>query len=151
DLVAVDLDDLHRAGRQLGERADVDLRGAGHDAAASSSSHSAWWPSEAPFTTLSDSSAHFRRVAEMSIPSSSRMNSLSSRNSSSTDFPTSSSDSIDADACEIAQPCPENATSSTFPSSPTLNWTLSSSPHSGLTSSNSRSAFSSSPQWWGRL
>ena len=85
-----------------------------------SDSHATAWPSPADLSTFSVSSAHFMRVAEMSIPSRSSTKSRSSRIRSSTGMPTSSSDAIDADACEIAQPWPEKRTSAMRPSSPTL-------------------------------
>jgi hypothetical protein len=91
------------------------------------------------------------RVAEMSMPSSSSTNCLSSFSRSSTDIPTISSDTIEADACEIAQPCPEKAMSVTRRSSSTFSCTRSSSPQSGFVSSNSRSASSSSPKLCGCL
>ena len=69
---------------------------------------------------------------------------------SSTGMPTSSSEAIEAEACEIAQPWPEKRTSATRSSS-TLSWTFSSSPQSGLLSSNSRSGSSSVPQFRGCL
>ena len=61
-------------------------------------------------------------------------------------MPISSSEAIEAEACEIAQPWPEKATSATVLSSPSLIWTFSSSPHSGFVSKNSMSGSSSSPQ-----
>ena len=96
-------------------------------------------PRPARLSTLRLSSAHFMRVAEMSIPSSRRTNERSSRSSSSTFMPLTSSEAIDAAAWLIAQPWPLKRTSSTVPSSPTRSITRSSSPQSGLVSSNSRS------------
>ena len=64
---------------------------------------------------------------------------LSSASSSSTGMPLTSSEAIEAAACEIAQPCPEKRRSATRRSSSSAIWTRSSSPHSGLMSSNSRS------------
>jgi hypothetical protein len=116
-----------------------------------SGSHATAWPSPADLSTLSVSSAHFIRVAEMSIPSRSSTKSRSSRIRSSTGIPTTSSEAIDADACEIAQPWPEKRTSVMRPSSPTASCTFSSSPQSGLLSSNSRSGDSSSPKFRGCL
>ena len=52
-------------------------------------------------------------------------------------MPITSSEAIDAAACEIAQPWPENAMSAIRPSSSTRSCTLSSSPQSGLLSSAS--------------
>ena len=60
-------------------------------------------------------------------------------------MPITSSEAIEAEACEIAQPWPEKRMSSTLPSE-IFSWTFSSSPHSGLRSSASRSASGSSPQ-----
>ena len=101
-------------------------------------SQPAAWPSPALLSTFRLSSAHFMRVAEMSIPSRSSTNSRSSSSSSPTGIPITSSEAIEADACEIAQPWPEKRTSATL-SSTTRSWTFSSSPQSGLKSSNSRS------------
>src|SRR5919199_3925595 len=153
DLEVLPLDQAHRAGRQLGDGADVDDLGhraerSGHR---SPSSHCAAAPRLALLSTFSESSAHFIRVAEMSIPSSSRTKSRSSLRSSSGVMPLTSSETIDADAWLIAQPWPEKRTSSIRPSSPVLSCTRSSSPHSGLLSSNSRSASSSSPKLCGCL
>ena len=64
---------------------------------------------------------------------------LSRRTSSSIGIPITSSEAIEALACEIAQPWPEKRTSSTRFSPSSLSWTFSSSPQSGLKSSNSRS------------
>ena len=104
-----------------------------------SGSQATAWPRPAHLMTFSDSSAHLMRVAEMSIPSRSSTNSRSSLSSFVDRIPISSSEAIEAAAWEIAQPWPENATSATLPSSSTLIWTFSSSPHSGLVSKNSRS------------
>ncbi len=75
-------------------------------------SQSAAAPRPALLSTLRDSSAHFMRVAEMSIPSSSRMNVRSRRSRSSTFMPLTSSEAIDAEAWLIAQPWPLKRTSS---------------------------------------
>ena len=55
-------------------------------------------------STFSDSSAHFIRVAEMSIPSRSSTNDRSSASSSEIFIPLTSSEAIEAAAWEIAQP-----------------------------------------------
>ena len=89
--------------------------------------------------TLRPSIAHFIRVAEISIPSSSRTVSFGSRSSSSRVIPISSSVRSDVAAVEIAQPCPSKETSLTRPSSPSLMKTCCSSPQNGLVSSKSRS------------
>ena len=75
-----------------------------------SDSQATAWPSPADLSTFSDSSAHFMRVAEMSIPSRSSTKSRSRRRRSSTGMPSTSSDAMEADACEIAQPWPEKRT-----------------------------------------
>ena len=120
-----------------------------------SDSQATAWPSPADLSTFSESRAHFMRVAEMSIPSRSSTKSRSRRRRSSTGMPMTSSEAIEADAWEIAQPWPEKRTAATRPSSSSLSWTFSSSPQSGLLSSNSRSASGSSgwggPQLWGCL
>ena len=87
----------------------------------------------------------------MSIPSRSSTNERSSFSRSSTFMPTTSSEAIEAAAWLIAQPWPSKRISSTVPSPPTRSMTFSSSPQSGLKSSNSRSGDSISPQLWGRL
>ena len=69
--------------------------------------------------TLSESSAHLRRVGEMSIPSRSISQSALSSGSSSTRLPISSSETIEAAAWEIAQPWPWKRRSATLPSSTT--------------------------------
>src|SRR5215211_2071136 len=107
-------------------------------------------PVVAPRITLSDSRAHFRRVGEMSIPSWSMTQSASNLSTSSTVSPISSSDVIDAAACEIAQPWPWNRSSAIRPSS-TTTCTPSSSPQRGLWSWNSRSCGSSVPKFRGFL
>ena len=84
-----------------------------------SGSQSTAWPSAAPFSTLSESSAHFIRVAEMSIPNRSRMNLRSRRSKSSDPIPLTSSEAIEAAACEIAHPWPENRTSAILPAAST--------------------------------
>src|SRR6476660_6446012 len=63
-------------------------------------------PRLALLSTLSDSSAHFMRVAEMSMPSRSRTNERSRRRMSSTFMPLTSSEAIEAAAWLIAQPWP---------------------------------------------
>ena len=67
-------------------------------------SQSAASPSAAHFRTFRLSSAHFMRVAEMSMPSRSRTKRRSRRISSSTDMPLTSSETMDAAAWLIAQP-----------------------------------------------
>jgi cellulose synthase/poly-beta-1,6-N-acetylglucosamine synthase-like glycosyltransferase len=96
-------------------------------------------PSAALLSTFSDSRPHFSRVALSSMPSSSRTKSLSRRSSSSTFMPLTSSEVSDALAWLIAQPWPENLRSATRLSASTEIVTFSSSPHSGLLSSYSRS------------
>ena len=81
--------------------------------ASPSSSHSAGWPRLALLTIFRPSIAHFIRVAEISIPSSSSTYSFGSRSSSSRDLPTSSSVSSEVAAVEIAQPLPSKAISAT--------------------------------------
>ena len=76
-------------------------------------------PSPALLRTFSDSSAHFMRVAEMSMPSRSRTNERSSAARSSTLMPLTSSEAIDAAAWLIAQPWPSKRRSSTVLSSST--------------------------------
>ena len=64
--------------------------------------------------TLRESSAHFMRVAEMSMPEEvqdERPVELDAARRRA--MPTSSSEAIEADACEIAQPWPSKRTSST--------------------------------------
>ena len=95
------------------ELAEVGDRFAGSPVSPSSS-HSAGWPREALLTIFRPSIAHFIRVAEISIPSSSRTNSLGSCSSSSRLLPTSSSVSSEVAAVEIAQPLPSKATSATL-------------------------------------
>src|SRR5215212_2376481 len=107
-------------------------------------------PVVAPRITLRLSSAHLRRVGEMSMPSCSMAQSASSLLTSSTRIPISSSELIDAAAWEIAQPWPWKRSSDTLPSS-TTTCTPSSSPQSGLWSWNSRSCGSSSPKFRGFL
>jgi hypothetical protein len=58
----------------------------------------------APRRTFSPNSAHLRRVGEISIPSWSITHSAPSCSISSTGMPISSSDAMEAAACEIAQP-----------------------------------------------
>src|SRR5919199_783047 len=165
DLEVLPLDQPHPARRELGDAADVDDLGhpgqrSGHQSPSparlppstySASSHCAAAPRLALLSTFSASSAHFIRVAEMSIPSSSSTNSRSRRRSSSGVMPLISSDTIEADAWLIAHPWPEKRTASIRPSSPVRSWTRSSSPQSGFVSSNSRSASSSSPKLCGCL
>ena len=74
-------------------------------------SHAAACPSDALLSTLRESSAHFRRVAEISMPRRSSTKLRSSLSRSSIGMPMTSSEAIDADACEIAQPWPEKRTS----------------------------------------
>ena len=71
------------------------------------------------------------RVAEIGIPSRSRIQSASSSPTALTSIPTYSSEAIDAAAWEIAQPWPWKRRSAILPSS-TRMCTPSSSPHSGL-------------------
>src|SRR4051794_22695093 len=158
DLEVLPRHDARGAGGKLVERADVDdgahgnsdccglnysWAGGPNSASASdggvAGSQSTDPPSPALLRTFSDSSAHFIRVAEMSIPSRSRTNERSSLTTSSTFIPLTSSDAIDAAAWLIAQPWPSKRTSCTMPSASTRSMTLSSSPQSGLLSSNSRS------------
>jgi len=63
---------------------------------------------------------------------------------SATRMPLTSSEAIEAAACEIAQPCPEKRRSATRRSPSSAICTRSSSPQSGLLSSNSRSGADSS-------
>ena len=88
-------------------------------------------PVVAPRMTFRFSSAHLRRVGEISMPSRSITQSASSSPTSSTVMPISSSEAIDAAACEIAQPWPWKRRSAILPSSTTM-CTPSSSPQSGL-------------------
>src|SRR3954451_7088782 len=128
DLEILPLDDPALAGRQLRDRADVDelrghpmvgksdqgglncppLGGRHRDRSASEAgvagSHSAAAPRPALLSTLRLSSAHFMRVAEISMPSRSRMKSRSRRSRSSTVMPFTSSEAIEAAAWLIAQP-----------------------------------------------
>ena len=71
----------------------------------------------APRITFKLSSAHLRRVGEMSMPSRSMIQSAPSSATSLTSMPISSSLAIEADACEIAQPWPWNRRSAIWPSS----------------------------------
>ena len=73
----------------------------------------------ATFSVVSPSSAHLRRTGVSGIPISSSSSSLSSVATSVAVRPCTISVSIDVAACEIAQPRPENLTSSIVsPSSP---------------------------------
>src|SRR3954451_13860044 len=139
-----------RLRQEAGAVRSDDQRVSASDAGVSGSQSTAP-PRPADFRTFSDSSAHFMRVAEMSIPRKSSMNERSSFSRSATGMPLTSSEAIDAAAWLIAQPWPSNRMSSIVPPSSTRSITRSSSPHSGFVSSNSRSGESIGPQLWGRL
>src|SRR5581483_3868927 len=117
------VDDLHLARRQLLDRADVQL---GHYLSSSSSSSAS--PSgngvplplcSASFSVVSPRIAHFSRTGVSGIPISSSRSSFGIAATSLALRPLTISVSIEVAACEIAQPRPENITSSIVsPSSP---------------------------------
>ena len=108
-------------------------------------------PLVAPRMTFRLSNAHLRRVGEMSIPSRSKTHSAPSPVTSSAFIPISSSEAIDAEACDMAQPWPWKRRSVIVPSSPVIRCTPSSSPQRGLWSWCSRSWGSSVPKFRGFL
>ena len=110
-------DDLRRAGPELVERRDVDLR---HGSASSSRSspmprHSSgsgvpFARCSATFSTPSPRIAHLSRIGVSGIPISSSSSSFGSTATSAALRPFTSSVSIDVAACEIAQPRPSKPT-----------------------------------------
>src|SRR6266571_1889281 len=118
------VDDLDRARQQLVHRTDVQqshyLRSSSSAMPAHSSGSGvpfALW--SASFSVERPSSAHFRRTGVSGMPISSSSSSRGSVATSIALLPLTISVSIDVAACEIAQPRPENLTSSMVsPSSP---------------------------------